>query len=70
MKFYRNNNNAYGEPGPHEAEDEYDLADQYEDLFDTWAEEEDEKGHDDRIGTIVERLRKEFIEGLEEVVPG
>lgn len=67
MKLYYNNNDLYGEAGPHEAESMDALANEYQETFKQWAQEEDDRGRDERIEEIIQRLRQEFIDGLEEV---
>lgn len=75
MPLFRNNNDKYGDVGPHEVESKEALADEMEPSFKLWAktayylEMEEYPGVDPEtfIPKEVERMRREFIEGLEEV---
>lgn len=75
-KFFLNTNPAYGDDGPFEALSVYDLADEMEDCFKTWAQErwnqadELERGDQSEAAFIeaeIDAQYNEFIEGLEEV---
>lgn len=78
MKIY-NTNDAFGHAGPFEAESFEALADEMMPTIKTWAEEkldrfDDAVAHgeadaDDRpqLSDIIDRIRDEFIDGLEEM---
>ena len=66
MKIY-NNNDAYGDCGPFEAESFEALADEMRDLFIEWSEAEAVQSDDENQHSIFKRMRRDFIEGLTEV---
>ena len=70
MKIY-NNNPAYGDGGPHEAESFEALANEMQPNFEEWArDEENQAEHPDELDSRVERIesmRAEFVAGLVEV---
>jgi len=70
MKLFYNNNDLYGDAGPHEAESKEALADEYEGMFREWAREVENEADTSLPfdeDAEVDRMRKEFIAGLEEV---
>ena len=72
MKLFYNSNDAFGEPGPFEAESAEALADEMEETFKDWARSEWEndfattEGKHQFVPRRVQEMRREFIAGLEE----
>ncbi len=69
MKKFYNNNERYGDAGPHEAESAESLADGMHDTFKTWANEHylADKIAFNEIEQDIADMRAEFIAGLDEV---
>jgi hypothetical protein len=67
MKRFYNNNDAYGEPGPFEAESREALADEMMPTFRKWALEAQTRGSESKLSSLIAEMRSEFITSLEEI---
>lgn len=78
MPYYYNSKEEFGDSGPFEAESEEAFAEEMEETFHIWAieawdkmepyEKADYDGfYDDFIKNAIRTMRKNFINGLEEV---
>jgi len=68
-KWFYNNNEVYGDPGPFEAESAEELAEEMIPTFEDWARSDSIDGDSDEIAETVDAMYYDFIKGLEEVEP-
>jgi len=74
MKLFYNNNDAYGDSGPYEAESKEALADEVRETFEEFAKQlwfsddtETDLEKSEFMEIEIARMREEFISGLDEV---
>jgi len=74
MKLFYNNNDAYGDGGPYEAESKEALADEVKETFEEFAKQlwfssdtETDLEKSEFMEIKIARMREEFISGLDEV---